>query len=323
MQVIQVGMGGMGNAWLRAVLDSPHVEYSGFVEIDETIAAEQVDKYDLDASRVFSSLPDALQAVPADGLINVTPPQFHKAISVAALRAGLPVLSEKPLADTMAAAAAIVRVANETGVLHMVAQNYRYRTPVQTLKQVLDSGQLGRIGAASVTFFRGSHFGGFREEMSYPLIIDMSIHHFDLMRYFLGSDPVLIFGRSWNPAWSWFAGDASAAVVLEFADNVVVSYDGSWCSTGRETPWNGHWRFECEKGVALLEDDQVYTHLTGEAAVPVDPVTMERQGQAYLLHEFYTAVCAGQTPGTPCQDNIHSLAIVFDTVRSFQTGQPV
>lgn len=43
MKVIQVGIGGMGNAWLRAVLDSPVVEYAGFVEVSDKIAAEQVE----------------------------------------------------------------------------------------------------------------------------------------------------------------------------------------------------------------------------------------------------------------------------------------
>ena len=54
--------------------------------------------------------------------------------------------------------------------------------------------------------------------MPHPLIIDMSIHHFDLMRFFLGSDAVAISARSWNPPWSWFAGDASAAAQIEFGN---------------------------------------------------------------------------------------------------------
>jgi predicted dehydrogenase len=223
----------------------------------------------------------------------------------------------------MEAAWDIVRKANETGVLHMVAQNYRYSVPAQTLKQVIASGELGRVGAVTVEFFKGPHFGGFREEMPYPLIIDMSIHHFDMMRFFLDSDPVTIFGRSWNPPWSWFKGDASASVILGFANGVVVSYDGSWCSMGRETPWNGNWRFECEKGVIALEGDQVYTQLTGQEATPVQPVERKYVAQPYLLHEFYEAVTQGNPPATPCQDNIKSLGIVFDVVKSFETGCPM
>ena len=323
MKVIQVGIGGMGNAWLRAVQDSPDVAYAGFVEVSDAVAAEQVKKYNLDGSLIFKSLDEALRTVQTDGVINVTPPQFHKAVSITALEAGVPVLSEKPLAGTRQEALDIVAAANRTGILHMVTQNYRYSSPTQTLKQALSSGAMGEIGAAHIEFFKGPHFGGFREEMPYPLIIDMSIHHFDLMRFFLGSDPVTVYGRSWNPPWSWFKGDASAAVTLAFANNVIVSYNGSWCSQGRETPWNAHWRFECAKGVVAMQNDQVYTQLTNQEPVLVEPVMVERSGQAYLLHEFQTAVTQGKLPVTTCQDNIKSLGIVFDVVESFETGKVV
>lgn len=335
MKVIQVGIGGMGNAWLNAVTKSDVVEYAGFVEISDEIARQQVERWGLDRAAIFKSLDEALASVEADGVINVTPPQFHKEISITALEAGLPVLSEKPLAGTRAEALDIVAKANETGVLHMVAQNYRYRSATQTLKQGLDSGLCGRIGSVTVEFFKGPHFGGFRDAMDYPLIIDMSIHHFDLMRFFLGSDPVRIYGRSWNPPWSWYAGDASASVILGFEGGVEVAYNGSWCSQSRRTNWNANWRFECENGVVMMVDDVVTTQVldvpskteslepsVGEPTV-VEPVAMSHEGQSYLLHEFYQAVTQGTLPVTTCQDNIKSLGIVFDTVQSFETGQTV
>lgn len=323
INVIQVGMGGMGNAWLRTVLDSADVTYAGFVEVNEAIADAQSQQYGLSDVPVFRTLAEALRAVSADGVINVTPPQFHKAISIEALEAGLPVLSEKPLAQSWQEAVDIVDAANRTGVLHVVTQNYRYRPPIQTVKRILSAGELGAVGAVVVDFFKGPHFGGFREEMPYPLIIDMSIHHFDLMRFFLGSDPVSVFGRSWNPPWSWFGGDASAAVSFAFQDGVHVSYNGSWCSQGRETTWNANWRFECAEGVVSLVDDQVYTQVPGGEPTHVEPIAMAHTDQAYLLHEFHSAVTTGAAPATTCQDNIRSLGMVFDTIRSFETGQIV
>jgi predicted dehydrogenase len=323
MKVIQVGLGGMGNAWLRAVQASPHVEYAGFVEINVDIAAEQVAKFGLDPTMVFPSLDQALATVQADGVLNVTPPLFHRAVSLTALEAGVPVLSEKPLADTLTSAQDIVDAANRTGVLHMVAQNYRYHAPIQTLFQTLQQGGFGAIGGVTVDFFRGPHFGGFREEMPFPLIIDMAIHHFDLMRFFLKRDPVAIFGRSWNPPWSWYKGDASASVTLEFGGDVVVSYNASWCSQGQITPWNANWRFECAEGVVTLVDDQVMTQRLDGEPEPVPTVEPQLVGQAHLLHEFYEAVTLGKAPVTTCQDNFNSLGIVFDVIQSFVSGAVV
>jgi predicted dehydrogenase len=327
MKVIQVGIGGMGNRWLETVLASDEVHYAGFVEINPDIAAMQIEKHGLDTGLIFSSLPEALDKVQADAVIDVTPPQFHREVSLTALDAGLPVLSEKPLAGTLPDALEIVQKADETGILHMVAQNYRYSVAAQTLKQAL--ADMGHIASVTVEFFKGPHFGGFREEMPYPLIIDMAIHHIDLMRHLLESDPVSVFGRSWNPPWSWFNGDASASVSMEFANGVVASYNGSWCAPGRETSWNGNWRFDCEDGVVEMIDDRVIVHpwldVDGFNNVYIDPLIIEplempRIAQAYLLHEFYQAVTEGTSPATTCQDNIKSLQTIFNIVESFETG---
>ena len=316
IKLIQVGIGGMGNTWLNAVKASTEVEYAALVEINPAMADAQAEKHGLDRTRIYTSLEQALGAVRADGVIVVTPPQTHREISVAAMRAGLPVLSEKPLADTREAADDIVRVARETGLLHMVAQNYRYSRPVQTLKRVLDSGQLGPIGAVSVQFYRGPHFGGFRDVMPYPLIMDMAIHHVDMLRFFLGRDPVRLYGRSWNPAWSWFQGDASASLIIDF-DQLVATYNGSWCTQGGDTSWNGNWRFDCAEGIALLEEDRVWTQRPGAERAEAPLVDLPLASQGYLLHEFVQAITTGQTPATTCFDNIKSLQIVLDAIASF------
>ena len=336
MKVIQVGIGGMGNTWLTAVKRSSQVEFAGFVEVNDDIARRQAESFDLDRSRIFRSLPQAIEAVDADAVINVTPPEFHRENCVCAIEAGLPVLTEKPLAGKLEDARAIVAVAEASGVLCSVAQNYRYRPLTQTVKDVLDGGELGAVGAVRAEFFRGPHFGGFREEMAHPLIVDMSIHHFDLMRLFLGSNATTISARSWNPSWSWFNGDASAAAQIVFANGVQASYVGSWCSQGFETSWNADWRFECENGVLLVEDDRVFVQrllsvdegARGIASVheekrEISLVGMERESQDYLLQELYEAVTEGAAVGTTAQDNIHTMEFVFGVVDACDSGKTV
>ena len=336
MRVIQVGIGGMGNAWLGAVQRSPQVDFAGFVEIDADIARAQAQAYGLDKSRIFDSLPAALEQVDADAVINITPPQFHREVTVTALEAGLPVLQEKPLAGTLDDAHAIAAAAKSTGVLCSVAQNYRYRPLTQTVKRVLESGELGAVAAVAAEFYKGPHFGGFREEMPHPLIIDMSIHHFDLMRFFLGGDAQTIHASSWNPPWSWFAGDASASAQIGFANGVQVAYNGSWCSQALETSWNANWRFECERGVLLARDDRVTIQrllsvgdgpgaLVNQHGVPEDIplIDMPLEGQDYLLQEFYEAVTQGGRTATTAQDNIHTMELVFGVVHACDSGEPV
>lgn len=336
MKVIQLGIGGMGNTWLGAMQRSVDVEYAGFVEINGNIARAQTAAYQLDPATIFKTLPEALDKLAADAVIDVTPPQFHRENSLCALEAGLPVLSEKPLAHSPEDARAIVAKANETGLLHMVAQNYRYRPLAQTVKTLLDSGELGAVAALQAEFYKGPRFGGFREQMPQPLIVDMSIHHFDMMRYFLDSDVAEISAHSWNPPWSWFKGDASAAAVLRFENGVHASYSGSWCSLAQPTSWNANWRFECEKGVLRVADDVIsvqkllrvrdeagaLANVHGERRqIPLQD--MMREGQDYLLHEFYEAVTQGAPVGTPAQDNMRTVEFVFGVVQACDSGETV
>ena len=335
MKLIQAGIGGMGNTWLKAVLASKRVEHAAFVEVSEAVIEEQVEQHGIDRALVFPTLEEAMDAVEADAVLIVTPPAFHKTMSFAALERGLPVLSEKPLADTLADAQAIVDKANETGVLHMVAQNYRYTEQAQTVKQVLRSGELGQSGDGGGRVLQRHHPARLPPTTALPLLIDMVIHHFDMMRFFLDADPQAISGRSWNPAWSWFRGDASTTILLDFPDDIVVTYTGSWVTTALDTSWNANWRFECERGVLLLHDDEVilqrrtdevgspkhYPQYLTEAVEPVPLVEMQRDRQDYLLHEFYEAVMHGKSPATTCQDNIKSYRMVWDAIASFEMNQ--
>ncbi|MDZ4766675.1 MAG: Gfo/Idh/MocA family oxidoreductase [Chloroflexota bacterium] len=336
MKVIQVGIGGMGDFWLNIVNRSPEVEYAAYVETNADIAQQQIAKYNLDPALIFPTLEDALATVKAAAVINVTPPQFHKPISIIALDAKLPVLCEKPLSGTRADAEALAEYAERSGVLLMVAQNYRYSAVAQTVKKMLTAGELGALTAVSVNFYKAPRSVGFRDSMPQPLIIDMAIHHFDMLRYFLDSNPVEIFARTWNPAWSWFKGDASATVWAAFANGVKMNYTGSWVTQGQETPWNAHWRFEGERGVMTVEYDTIslqrangveddggsYHQIYGDK-LQIPLVTMDRQAQDYLLYEFYQAVTTGTSPATTAQDNLNTLHFVFDAVESAESGQVI
>jgi predicted dehydrogenase len=322
LRMIQVGVGGMGETWMRTISQSPDVEYAALVDVDTKILANQANKYGIPAERCFTNLSDALK-VPADGLVNVTPPQFHESTCCSAMECGLPILTEKPLADTLEAAQRMVACATSTGKLLMVAQNYRYQPFIQTLHGLISGRKYGVPGQVQLAFYKGPHFGGFREQMPYPLIIDMSIHHFDLLRYILGADPLQVRGESWNPAWSWFGGDASCALRFEFRGGLQVLYHGSWCATGDETSWSGDWRIECSEGVVVSRQDVVYEAATGQPLRQSAISPMPLRAQAFLLNEFVRAQSAGTTPATVGSDNLKSLAMVFGAVEAVKSAKVV
>ena len=135
--------------------------------------------------------------------------------------------------------------------------------------------RLGRLGLVACSVFKAPHFGGFREQMAYPLLKDMAIHQFDLARDLIGSEPVSISCESFNPGWSWYAGDAAAEVNAEFADGTRFVFSGSWCSPGLETSWNGSWRISGADGTALWDGDHVPVAQTADGT-PIPAVDRHR-----------------------------------------------
>jgi predicted dehydrogenase len=318
-------MGRMGNAWLRAVMASKEVEFVGFVEKDSQTIEKRAKEYKLNRKIIFKSLPEALKVTNPDGIINVTPPDVHEKIAFLSFNARIPVLSEKPLSDNIESAKRIVEESNRTGILLMVAQDYRYSKQMQTLKNILNDKKLGNPGTVYINFFYKQlpkNILEYSHKLHSLLLNDMSIHHFDAIRLLFKSEPITIWGKEWNPTWSWLERNASAIVVMELKNGIKVSYNASFCSTCKTTNLNGNWRIECERGVIVLEDDVIDIFTIDDKQIKVEMEKLEYERQAYLLHEFHLALTKGIKPATTCQDNIKSIKMVFDTIKSIETGVP-
>jgi predicted dehydrogenase len=196
----------------------------------------------------------------------------------------------------------------------MVAQNYRFQPGVQTIRRFMAQGKLGNTGYASVRFHKGPHFGGFREQMAYPLVLDMSIHHIDMARCFFDTDVKAVQAVSISAPWNWNKGDATVMAVLEMANGVTLDYCGSWVAQGAETSWNADWRFDGDKGALLWEGDALTFSPKPDSSRVLKPVSMKRTGQAAVLEAFRKAVETGDEPETSGRRNLNSLAATFAVV---------
>ena len=233
-----------------------------------------------------TTLEELLDRVEADAVV-VTIPEAHAEVSTAALLRGLAVLCEKPLADTLPKALSMMAAAEASGRLLMVSQSRRYWRNVEALRGQI--ARLGRLGLVACSVFKAPHFGGFREQMAYPLLKDMAIHQFDLARDLIGSEPVSISCESFNPRWSWYAGDAAAEVNAEFADGTRFVFSGSWCSPGLETSWNGSWRISGADGTALWDGDHVPVAQTADGT-PIPAVVGTGPGDRFVRCPFVAAL---------------------------------
>ena len=329
MRFIQVGVGGFGRVWLQALANNRDARLTALVDVNPAALDIACETVGLRRDQGYASLADALARHDAEAVVCVTPPEHHRAVIVEALEAGLHVISEKPMAAGLADCRAILRAARKSGRLCAVSQNYRYRPPTWTLAKTVGKGTVGEIGQVRVDFYKGHDFGGgFRHEMDYPVLVDMAIHHFDLLRFITGLDAVAVRGTAWNPPWSNYRGDCSSSVVFEMSNGTRAVYNASWCAKGDYCSWDGDWLIEGSRGALTYRGDTITLNVapdlyTVKRSRPVRARTMRRTGQAYVLAEFMKAVRNGSPFPTDVRDNIRSVAMVFAAVKAVRTGRRV
>ncbi|MBA3378489.1 MAG: Gfo/Idh/MocA family oxidoreductase [Chloroflexia bacterium] len=332
MKIVQVGVGKMGRAWMKAFATTEDVELAGIVEPVVANREWAMAEYGLVPSQCFDSVDAALVMPRWDAAVIVTPPPSHYPLAGQLLRAGKHVLLEKPLATSIEDARALVGIAEETGRTLMVAQNYRYHDAFSAVRPLVASGRIGTVRAVNIQFQKDGRTifgeGDFRYAMKHVLLVDMSIHHFDMVRAMLGTNPERVYAQTWHVPGGVFEFDAAASVLITMEDGALVSYVGNWAAFDRETSWNGDWEIVGDRGrIVWAGGDFTDAGITvREWGKEPDRITFEplvKGGQLGLLEAFASAIASGTHPETAAADNVHSLGIVFAAVESAETGQVV
>ncbi|HID05535.1 MAG TPA: Gfo/Idh/MocA family oxidoreductase [Armatimonadetes bacterium] len=327
MRGILVGLGARGSHWVHVCQQSDAVELVAFAEPIAERRERAKLQFGISDEQLFASLDDALNAVEADFVLDVTPPSAREAIAQMAFEHGLHVLAEKAMGEDWDMAKRIAKLAVSSECTYMVTQNYRFRPLPRTTRRLLNEGFLGQVNTVVVGFYRPWGMRAHYTEIAYALLIEMAVHHFDTLRYVLNCDPVRIWARTWNAPWGWHKGDVGHTVIFEFEDGIMVTHHALGCSVGKMSPWDGEWRIEGEYGSLTWEDGKLlYTrsHPQEQAtheALPMDALPLTDTHA--VLAEFVTAVHEGREPECNPQDNLKTLAMVFGAILSAEEKRVV
>ncbi len=333
LRLIHVGLGGWGSNWAEQVVaHNKDVETVAWVEIVEEVLNKVQERLHLPKERCFTSLDDALKSYEADAVLITASLPGHVPSALTALRADKHVLLEKPFAPTLAEAQQVVNLAEERGRILMISQNYRFYSAVRVVADLVKTQELGRVGAVSLDFRRYANSapveGNRHYKLWHPLLADMSIHHFDLMRAVLGQEPVRVECKTWNPPWSNFVEPPTAFATISFDGGAILSYRGSWISTAPQTNWSGEWHMECERGDiewtsrGELPEKVTLRPLRTYARSVLLP-ELKQEDRAGSLQAFVQAVRTGAEPATSGRDNLKTLALLYSIIESAESGQPV
>jgi predicted dehydrogenase len=329
VRLILVGLGARSAIWRRVIGESLRARIVGLVDTNPARLAAALGAHP--GSVGGATLAEVASRVAADAVILITPPAGRHDQIAAACAAGLAILAEKPLADSLSDARAHVDSAARAGVPLMVGLNFRYLAVTRALVDLFRDDLLGAPAFGRFTYERWRngrlpHLNRYPLDMPQPMLWEQSIHHFDLMRHVYGREPVSISARTWNPPWSMYAGDANVAALITFAGGIEVTYQGTWAGNHNHLTFD--WRTDCANGIAVQADmfgDLSYARRDDHGFTPVDlpPTEMWRDDAAALLADFLAHLIDDAPLHCSGADHLKSLRMVEACIASSSQGKNI
>ena len=161
-----------------------------------------------------------------DGVVLATPVSTHYALARQALESGKHVLVEKPLATSEREAEVLVQLAERSGRTLMVGHTFEYSPPVRRIRDIIGSGELGRL------FFTSSmrvNLGLHQPDTS--VIWDLAPHDFSILFFWLGEEPLRVAttGRAFVQA----GVPDVAFITLTFPSGTIAQVEVSWLAPSK------------------------------------------------------------------------------------------
>lgn len=341
-KMIQVGTGGHGMAWCRHFLP-PNIA-DGLVEV---VAAVDTDPAALENARAglglradqcYTDIARAFDENRADFCTVVVPPAAHEAVVGLALAHDMHILSEKPIADTLAASVRIADSVQRAGKKMAVTMSHRFDQDKTTLRRELRSGRYGALDYLACRFSADARrFGTYTShvyQMGDPLMIEMAVHHLDILADLAGAPCETVYAQTWNPTWSEFTGDVQGLALLRFENGVRASYEAANTNAVGLNGWAQEYiRAECERATLTLDQRRLERfdydpaqrwvsrrEGTGET-VPL--LEQPKWANTWLIEQFVRWLDGGSPLETEVEANLQSVAMVEAAIQSSRTGQPI
>ena len=329
-----IGCGRVAPRHAESLLSLPGAQLVAVADVRESRAERFAAQYHAAAHTDYHAL---LARQDVDVVNICTPSGLHAEMAVEAMQAGKHVIVEKPIALTLHDADRMIGAARVYGVKLCVVLQNRYNPPMQDLKQVVESGMLGRLllGNATVRWYRPQEYyeDGWHGTwaMDGGALMNQSIHHIDALQWLLGR-PESVFAYSATLAHRMEAEDIGVASIrfhggtLGVVEGSTVTYpenlEGSVAVFGergslkvggtalnRKVLWKVAGELEHEK--ELLTREQV------------DPPSVYGTSHRAVIADMIEAILVNRAPKTDGREAKKSLALVLAMYESARTGQPV
>lgn len=316
------------------VMSFAHGHTNGYVAILQSMGATVIGA-DTDADRARAagerhgieivSDYDALLARRPDGVVIGAENVHHRALTELAAAAGTYVLTEKPLATTMADGRAMIEACEKAGVGLMTAFPVRFTPAIAQVAANVADGRLGTVVAMAGTN-PGSCPGGWFADPALSgggCVVDHTVHVADLMCWMTGAVPKTVFAQTNQLVRPEFGVETGGLISLEFSDGTIGTIDCSWSRVPASSypTWGG---LTLE---VIGTDGVMYVDAFGErvSAYGAKPawLTFGADPNRAMVAEFLAAIREQRMPSPSGLDGLRATAVAIAAYESAARNQAV
>jgi predicted dehydrogenase len=338
-RIAVVGAGLIGRKHLGILQDDPAFEVAGIADpspVAEQYAREQGFAY-------FKDTEALLDKAKPDGVVIANPNVLHRETALACIARKIPAIVEKPVADTLSDALAIVHAAEGAKVPMLTGHHRRHNPIMQAARDFVRGGALGKLAAVTGMWLNRKPDDYYdvawrRQAGGGPILIN-AIHDIDCLRMVVGEIETVQATAVNNVRG--FAVEDTAAAVLTLANGALGTFV---VSDAAASPWN--WEATSrESAITPSEVENCFTvaGTKGGLAIPqlqfwsydkpnggwADPLTRRtlpvRHADPYprQLHHFARVIRGEEAPVIDVAEGTRTLAATLAIVESAKTGRPV
>jgi predicted dehydrogenase len=252
VRIAVAGAGMIGQAHIKRILDEPQAELGAIFDPSPK-AKEQAATLGVPN---FADLDEALRVAKPDGVVIATPNRLHVPNGLSAVRAGVPMLLEKPVSGDVASALQLVEAAEQAGVAILVGHHRRHSPLIRRAKEIVASGQLGQLTVVTglCLFLKPSkgYFDGpnaWRREPGGGVVLINLVHVIDDLRNICGD--IVAIQAAESSAARGFPVEDTAAMILHFANGALGTLG---ISDSANAPWS--WELTAGENKAYPQTDQ-------------------------------------------------------------------
>ena len=335
-----IGAGMIGRKHIEVLL-SGHRDYVLAGVADPSAAAHE-EAADLGYD-CFASIDEMIKAVEPQGVVVAVPNQLHVEAGLACIERGLPMIIEKPVADTVPEAMKLVEAAEAAGVATMTGHHRRHNPIMRKAAELVRDGAVGRVVAATSIWLahkpKGYHDLAWRREPGGGPLLLNGIHEIDCLRMLCGDVDTVQAADS--NAVRGFAVEDTAAAILHFKSGALgtlllsdtVSSPWAWETTSGENPVFAKAAQDSiliggTRGSLAVPSLDLRWHEAGEESwtqaltqkriplVPADPYYEQ-------MRNFAAVIRGDEAPVISGREGVITLATTLAITRSAKSGQRV